>query len=128
MHRNGFPVADLMKASLQATPKAATDYAAARTPHNHSIRLTSPIESPRAGTPAAFRRSFFRSDTKFGKSELASLIADHESRECQMNDPKKPTANEAGDEPEEVLDEPWDHPDQDPDRKPDLDDLRKSVE
>ncbi|CAN5272772.1 hypothetical protein BH10PSE11_BH10PSE11_03620 [soil metagenome] len=45
-----------------------------------------------------------------------------------MNDPKKPTANEAGDEPEEVLDEPWDHPDQDPDRKPNLDDLKKSVE
>jgi hypothetical protein len=39
MHRNGFPIADLMKASLQATPKAATDYAAARTPHNHSIGL-----------------------------------------------------------------------------------------
>jgi hypothetical protein len=45
-----------------------------------------------------------------------------------MNDPKKPMAGEAGDEPEEVLDEPWDHPDQDPDRNPNLDDVRKSVE
>ena len=45
-----------------------------------------------------------------------------------MNDPKKPAKGEAGDDTEEILDEPWDHPDQDPDRDPDLEDLKKSAE
>ena len=45
-----------------------------------------------------------------------------------MNDPKKPSKGEAGDEPEEILDEPWDHPDQDPDKDPNLEELKRSVE
>lgn len=45
-----------------------------------------------------------------------------------MIDPKKPAKGEEGDEPEEILDEPWDHPDQDPDRHPNPDDLKKSAE